>query len=247
MSERHRHAIPDTLDGVPAPTPTPADEIADVLGDLVSLLDDRLTPDPLIDYFAEIATIVLAVAAVAVAVFSWRTARRANSIVEEHREEDRTAKEARFRRGVAVDMRDWATQAVWRARFGVYFETKDDDGRDVWDRKHRIEARLEREGEENGLRLMNLMHRRIVERNFKVESMTTEERAMAMHPSRINEGQDELLPLVKAWSIQPSSIETELQAEETGEAVKNRARLEALRRTIDRLDAEADTKPNDNL
>lgn len=102
----------DTLDGVP-------DDIEDALRDLIALLDERLSPNALIDWIAPVATIVLAVAAVVVAVLSWRTAHRANSIVEEHREEDRSAREARFRRGIAVDMRDWVTGAIWRARFGV--------------------------------------------------------------------------------------------------------------------------------
>lgn len=92
---------------------------------------------------------------------------------------------------------------------------------------------------------MNLLHRRVVERNYRSVSMTPKARAQALHPSRLNEGLDELLPLVKNWAAEPSSIDAELQAEETGEAMKARARLEALRRRIDQIGDDVESPPAD--
>ncbi|MDI2097400.1 hypothetical protein [Ruicaihuangia caeni] len=214
--------------------------MTEMLRDLVSLLDERFGTNLLNESVAPIATIVLALAAVVVAVFSWHTAKRANNIVEQHREEDRSEREARFRRGIAVDVREWLSESIWRAKYGVYLRGHDDDGKDLRAQRKRIEARLEREGEENGLRLMKLIQRRLISLDMASTTMSGKELARSRHPSRLYMERDELLPLLKRWTADPASIETELAAEESGETMKAKARAQALRRMLDKLTAEAE-------
>ncbi|WP_314646724.1 hypothetical protein [uncultured Microbacterium sp.] len=186
------------------------------------------------EYWSPIATVVLALAALVVAFFSWRTSTKANEIVEKHRAEDRDDRDARFRRGVAVDVREWLAESTWRAKFGLYHVYDDDAGKQLREQMKQIERRLEREGEENGLRLLKLYRRRLGALDLELKELSAKEVAQRRHPSRMNRELDEFLPLLESWKKEPASIAGALEDEESGAAARADARLKAMKRRLDR-------------
>ncbi|MGN7861471.1 hypothetical protein ACTJI8_12895 [Microbacterium sp. 22303] len=185
--------------------------------------------DFLVDYVSPIATILLAGAAVVVAVFSWRTSVAANRNSQQNRREDREERSARFRRGIAVDFRAWALASVWRATYGLYYESHDPDGVQIAVQQSKLAARLEREGEENGLRLMQLIQRRLVRINFDATRKSAKDAAKARHPSRMFSSQSQFQPLIDSWVKDPASITHELALDDDAESIAKQARMEALR------------------
>lgn len=224
----------------PTPTPVPAaesDGISDAIESLIALISERFPENPLNEYWSPIATILLALAAVIVAVFSWRTSTRANRIVETHRAQDRKDKDARFRRGIAVDVREWLAESAWRAKFGAYYLYEDEAGKALQSQMKQIERRLEREGEENGLRLLKLFRRRLGSLDAEMKMLGPKEVAQRRHPSTMNRELNELTPLLDAWKKDPASIDEELEAEESGASARAEARLRALKKVAAKLAA----------
>ncbi|MFB8191247.1 hypothetical protein ACFC14_18170 [Microbacterium sp. NPDC055988] len=220
----------------PTPTPTPTPdlrELTETVRDLVRLVDERFPDNAINEFVAPIATIVLALAAVVVAVFSWRTSRRANQIVETHRQQDRAEKDARFRRGVAVDAREWLAEATWRAKFGVYVSYDDPRGEELEEQRKQIEKRLEREGEENGLRLMKLFQRRLRNLDREIRALPSVEVGKRRHPSRMNNELEELAPLLTAWARDPKAVEGELASDDAAVAKEREDNAEQIRKTYD--------------
>lgn len=212
--------------------------IDDAIRDLTLLLDDRLTTD----FITPWATIVLAVAAVIVAIMSWRTARRANQIIEEHRAEDRAHDEARFRRGVAVNLKEWAADSVWRARFGIFYEFTDPEGKKLAKLGRRLETQLEREGEAEGLRLIKGIRGQIARMSNESAAMSAKEAAKLRHPSRIVGELAKFDPIIEEWALTPESIRSTVDEWDAANAADRRANAEALRRRLDEIKAEEAAK-----
>lgn len=211
------------------------DDLMDAIDALTDAIKAQLESQPLTDVVAPIATIVLAIAALVVAYFSWQTATRANSLTQEHRSQDRAEKDARFRRGIAVDVRAWIAEASWRAKFGAYYVYDDDAGQRLSEQRRQIQRRLECEGEENGLRLLNLFARRLGSLDMEIRDMSPKDVARQRHPSRMNAQLNEFVPLLDAWKKDPASIESQLAEEENGAAARAEARLRAMKKHIDRI------------
>jgi hypothetical protein len=175
------------------------------LREIYELLAAGANRNPLTDWIAPIASIILASAAVFVALMSMRTARSANRLTADHWREEREENLLRQRRAMAVDMRDWylvkRVNAVW--------DQLDDAELDALGAGIRRE--LDRAGEADGKRLIGYLSDRTWKERLRLRKAPPKERAKQAHPSRLG-ASDEGNDLIDAWVADPSSIRASMDA-----------------------------------
>jgi hypothetical protein len=192
-----------------------------------------LTADPpsnmFADVFTPLANIVLALAALTVAWMSWRTARRANAITTTHREQDRDEQRRRWRRTLAVDMREWESRSYFRALWGIFWEPGDEDD-ELRAKYNTMINQCDIEGEADGKRLLRYLYRELYDWAQRVNAADEKERAKMRHPSRMFAGSKR--GAITRWADDPGTIELELKASEAAQEAANRARSEAIARAV---------------
>jgi len=203
-----------------------------------------LTADPpsnvFADVFTPLANIVLALAALGVAWMSWRTARRANAITTSHREQDRDEQRRRWRRTLAVDLREWESRSYFRALWGILWETGDEDN----ELRAKYDAMINQcdiEGEANGKRLLRYLYRELRDFAYRVNAADEKERAKMRHPSRMFA--ESKRDAITRWAEDPESIEPELKASEAAQEIASRASSEATARAIQAAREKAEKDP----